>query len=185
MSIINEALKKASKENRSIGIVSMETTAESARRNLELEMARRKTRVNWGPIFVVLVLLLITGPIIAPVFSTPFRRMGVSDQTSLRTPRPAQLASVPVSSPDTRKAQFAIEETPVFAQAGPAAAGLNRTPDLNLTGIMYSPTDSYVLINQRVVKVGDTIQGATLVSVTEREAKLDYQGNQISLVLSD
>ena len=73
MSIINEALKKA---------------GQASKIGLGIEMERKKSRMNWGPIFVLLVLFFITGPIIAPIFSSPFRRSFTASQAAMVQPAP-------------------------------------------------------------------------------------------------
>mgnify|MGYP001558366866 CR=1 FL=1 len=188
MSIINEALKKAVREKTT---VFSPQDKQTMLRNIEVELQTKKNRLNWGPIFILLVLVLITGPIVAPIFSTPFK--DAARPNSLPTHPVAQnVPSQPVSeyaslpsqtSASTRKAQFAIEENPVFGT--PPAALIPKRPELNLSGIVYSPEDSYCILNNKIVKVGDTVQGAKLVAVSRNEAKLDYQGQEMLLSVNN
>ena len=76
MSIINEALKKAVREKEA-GYSSSDK--EAVRRNIELEFQQKKRRFNWGPVFIVLMLVLISGPIVAPIFSTPLKGVNPSE----------------------------------------------------------------------------------------------------------
>ena len=190
MSIINEALKKAIREKEA-GYSSEDK--ETVRRNIELEFQPKKSRLNWGPIFILLVLLLITGPIVAPIFSTPFKSANYLGNTS--NPASATVQNNPSSSTNlanvstldlkvNRKTQFAVEESPIFGGT-PAPTIISRTPDLNLSGIVYSPKESYCIINNKVIKVGDAIQGAKLLSVSQNSVKLDYQGKEIALFISN
>ena len=188
MSIINEALKKAARE-KEVGYSSEDK--EAVRRNIQLEFHQKKTRFNWGPIFILLVLVLISGPIVAPIFSTPIK--GVSARRNTLNPAATQnvptasakLASALVPQLNTnRKAQFAVEESPLFASV-PATTPISRTPDLTLTGIVYSPNGSYCIINNRIIKVGDTVQGARLLTVSQNSVRLDYQGQEMALSLSN
>ena len=171
MSIINDALKKAGKET------SIETASKtsSSKNEFRPEFLNKKNSANWGPLFILLVLLLITGPIIAPAFSTPFKNAGTSPSQGL-APKPAQ-----ASVPQNVKAQFAIEEAPTM---GFVAA---PRPNLSLNGIVFSASDhnnSYCLINGRIIKVGEGIDGAKLTKVTPEEVTLDYRGETIILPVS-
>lgn len=177
MSIINDALKKAQTEAKK-----PEPTPSQAARNLHVEFQKRKPGVNWGPIFVVLVLLLITGPIIAPVFSTPFKpgnphltavnQKASAFQNVAAEPARQQLASLTAQEPAaTRQAQFGIEEAIVPTPY--------TRPNFLVSGIVYSAQDSYCLINEKVVRVGESIQGAKLAKVTPEEVTLDFHGEKI------
>ena len=184
MSIINEALKKAVREKEAGFSVQ---DREVVRRKLEVEFQRKGPVLNWGPIFILLVLVLITGPIVAPLFSTPFKNANYPGNLSSRPASqniPAQpaaeVANLPASTPDaTRKAQFAVEESPVFG--GSPILNVSRMPDLSLSGIVYSPKESYCIINNKIVKVGDTVLGAKLVDVSRTTVKLNYQGQELQL----
>ena len=188
MSIINEALKKAVREK---GASYSSEEKETVRRNIELEFQRKKPRLNWGPIFILLVLVLITGPIVAPIFSTPFKNVKYSGNTSNLTAthnipsRSIDLADA-APAPDlktNRKAQFTVEESPLFGNAPPTI--ISKTPGLSLSGVVYSDKDSYCIINNKVVKVGDTIQGAKLLEILQNSAKVDYQGKEITLTMNN
>ncbi|HTL69825.1 MAG TPA: hypothetical protein VL404_00895 [Candidatus Eisenbacteria bacterium] len=175
MSIINDALRKAQKNDPRQG--------EPLGRNLEVHIDKRRSGMNWGPVFILLVLLLITAPILAPVFSVPFKKGGeqiaprqiaAGPSVALQA-EPVQLASLP--SQDTRQAQFGIEEAPLLVHPG-----LYPRPNLILSGVVFStPKDSYCIINDRVVKVGESVQGARVTGVSPDEVKLDYQGETIVL----
>ena len=189
MSIINEALKKAIHEKEA-GFSPRDN--ELVRRNIEIAFQRKKPQLNWGPIFILLVLVLITGPIVAPIFSTPFKTAAYStgnlSPKSVAQNVPVQpitdLAKAVVSSepPVARKAQFAVEESPLFGNSQSHAPW--QMPSLNLSGIVYSPEESYCIINNKIVKVGDTVQGAKLLSVSHNLVTLDYQGKAVSLEVS-
>ncbi|MBI4432609.1 MAG: general secretion pathway protein GspB [Candidatus Omnitrophica bacterium] len=174
MSIINEALKKASQTQE----VFRPTPAVTGR-------APRSSPINWGPIFVLLVLVLITAPIVAPLFSRPYHVEKVS-QTFSATSAPRQISiqqDIPVNvtaMPSFSKArpQFGIEESPLVAGRSPVQI---QRPYMALTGIMFSPDRSWCIINDKVVTVGDKIQGAKLTRITPEKVTLDYQGEPVIL----
>jgi hypothetical protein len=175
MSIINEALKKAGSEKQKPLV--------NEKINLALEAERKKSGLNWGPIFVVLVILLITTPIVAPLFSTPFRK--ASPFVTSQGRQPMQLPMTPqmpllASANDlsgTRKGQFMVEEYPLKTMVPLSAAA----PNWMLSGLVFAPDGSYAIINDKIARVGDDVQGAKLERIDANEVVLNYQGQQIRL----
>ena len=155
MSIIHDALKKTNQP----------IVTQTKKEPFRPELLKGKSRVNWGPLLVVAILTLITAPILAPVFHD-------------LSPTPAAPASRGNSA--NMKAQFAIEEAPIAPVLRPATAS-GGPAQFALTGLIYSPEGSYCLINGKVVKAGELVSGAKLVSVTANEAILDYRGERIIL----
>lgn len=184
MSIISDAVKKAehSKEFRPL------YAGDRFKQEIEHGIQKKSRQVNWGPVFVLMVLFLITGPLIAPVFSTTFRHANFSNggfpsKAAYQIPADTstQLAALPNAASGTRKAQFGLEEIPLNQAISPKPFLPASMPNLNLTGLVYSKEDSYCIINGKVIKVGDEINGAKLTNVQPSEAKLLYQGKQIVL----
>lgn len=144
-------------------------SAPAGNRPIEVHLERGKHGMNWGPIFVVLVLLLITGPILVPLFATPFKRAAQDTAPQQRlAAKPAAIAEN-----ETRQTQFAIEEMPLpFVQL----------PSLNLSGVVYAPNeDSYAIINDKIVKSGESVGGAKVVRVSADKVTLMYQGQVVDL----
>ena len=152
MSVIHEALKK---------------TGQPVEFRPPLFLKKKKS-INWGPFFVVSVLVLIVSPILAPIFRSPYHN-------EVLPSKPSEITD------SNRKAQFAVEETPIAAVLPPPAAVTSILPNFDLNGLVYSHSDSYCLINGKVVKVGEQVNGATLVKVTPSEAVLNYRGQEIVL----
>lgn len=179
MSIINDALKKAGNPSQP-----EPKRPETGRLNQPILQpvpgARKKSSINWGPVFVLLVLTMITGPLIAPIFSSPYR----STSTALVVPSYRESLNQ-VSG--NRQAQFAIEEAPRLAAAAPAAilksqaAVLPSREGFVMNGIVYGDPASFCIINGKVVKVGEKVGGATLVAVTPEKATLKFEGKTIDL----
>lgn len=173
MSIINDALKKAETEKH---------LREQRAQIGEHFLAGRTRRngLNWGPVFVLLVLVLITGPIVAPVFSRPFRSAPIQPMTvasSVAVPgADVELASVSANSSGTRHAQFQIEESPLLK------AGAFPPPSMQLTGIVYTPHEtSYCIINGQILREGDRLGAVRISKIGTNEVLLDQEGNQIRL----
>jgi thioredoxin-related protein len=57
------------------------------------------------------------------------------------------------------------------------------TPDFTLNGILYDPQEPRALVNNAVVKVGDTVDGAEVTMITQKEVELSYEGRAIVLDL--
>src|SRR6185436_15211036 len=109
--------------------------------------------------------LLITGPIVAPVFSSPFKRGEVNKEMLANIP--AEQPQTSPASPSSSNAQFGIEEAPALNM--PPMPVQPQIPYLKLSGIVYSLKDSYCIINDRITSTGDNIQGATLESISADE----------------
>lgn len=54
-------------------------------------------------------------------------------------------------------------------------------PSLTLNGVFFSEDQGYALINNRIVKEGDLIDGVTVVRITLEEIDLNFQGQDIKL----
>ncbi len=168
MSIINEALKKAGQpivgEKKSYE--EQKNLSHEPKSKFRVELLRKKAPVNWGPVVIMGLLALITAPIIAPLFNSPYK-------SSAQKLPPGGIAAEASFGPVSK--QFAIEESPISTTA---------VPNFSLNGLVYSNTDSYCLINGKVMRVGDQVNGATLSQVTPNQAVLDYRGEKIVLPAS-
>ncbi len=188
MSIINEALKKAGQPI----IHQADEKKSGASLRPQIERQQQRPRSHWGPFFIVGVVALITGPILVPLFHGASQKNRTGD-----TAQSARLASMgeAVSGSfslgqenSSALAQFAIEETPTPPSPPPAWAGFgskkSSASKFDLSGIVYSESDSYCLLNGKVLKVGEKIGGATLVQILPNQVTLDYLGEKIMISAS-
>ena len=60
-----------------------------------------------------------------------------------------------------------------------------QTKPLKLTSILYSPTRKIVIIDDQMLGVGGTINGARVVKIDKRSARLVRKGKVINLRLPD
>ena len=205
MSIINEALKKAQRVHATpASSMSVSVSSVPLKTEFRDSLLGKKAPFNWGPAFVLLVLLLIVGPILAPVFSAPFKMAiasspapaptslaVVGDAAPALTPMPAIAATQselqqPFSQPGAiihspaMHPQFAIEEAPTPPAMLQAFSTANRR-DFSLSGIVFSEKESFCLINGRVLKLGETIDGAAIVKITKDQVTLNSNGEKILL----
>ena len=117
----------------------------------------KRPHAHWGPTLLIAILVFVALPFLSPWF--------VSRKTDvIQTPSP------------NMKNQFAVEEIPMIPPRPDSGI-----PRFVLSGLVYSSGGSYCLINGKVLKVGETVSGATLVSVTPSEAVLDLDGKTIVL----
>jgi type II secretory pathway component PulC len=56
-----------------------------------------------------------------------------------------------------------------------------KIPELHLKGISQSGSRSWAFINDRMLKVGDTINGAEIVDILKDRVKLKYAGVEFTL----
>ena len=54
-------------------------------------------------------------------------------------------------------------------------------PSFTLNGVFFSEDEGYALINNRIVKKGDKIEGATIVQISLDEVDLEFGGSIIKL----
>jgi hypothetical protein len=56
-----------------------------------------------------------------------------------------------------------------------------KIPELHLKGISQGGTRSWAFVNDRMLKIGDTIEGAEVVDILKDRVKLKYAGVEFSL----
>lgn len=96
--------------------------------------------------------------------------------------KPAAMLKVPPSVSRALPASTLPKSTP------PALAPVQTKPVLNegqfvLSGLFCAKEDSYALINNHIVKEGDTIEGAKVIKISEDGVSLDADGSKIFLPL--
>ena len=154
MSIINDALKKADKSI---------FTATATIRN------RPAKKSGVYILISVLVLGIISAAILWNVLSK-----ARSVPVSAAAPLPPQIQPPLLPSP-----------SPVAVQpplSPPVQPEIEQPPSLTLNGIFFSEDKgSWALIDNTIVRVGDTIKGAILENIGETEVVLSYKGKEIKL----
>ncbi len=170
MSVINEALKKSGQPV----VAETQKNTQETKSEFRSQLLKKKTRVPWGAIFVVSLLALLT----TPIWSTLFYG---SNKTSVKTKEISGRSALEVSS-GRMSGQFAVEESAIAPASRPMTAPWGaQIPNFSLNGLVYSKTDSYCLINGKIMRIGDRIGEATLSQVTPNEVILDYRGKKIIL----
>ena len=166
MSIIYDALKKTQ------GDVSPQTIPpapdKTARDNKESAPGASKNKFKLGPFFVlVLIILIIAGF----VWFMPVLKNFAKDKNVIQFKKPLSIVEkiIPASLTNLIKSSSAVAES--------------RFPSLTLQGIFASEGDSWVVINDQVLKKGDKINDAQIMNILPHEVKLSFKGEDFSLIL--
>ena len=183
MSIINDALKKASQpvigtsEKRKPDSKPASSAKEPTPIQTEIKSyARSSSRTSWAPFLVLALLFLVAAPVLAPILYHPEKDASSSPASSLLQGSSAS-------------GQFAIEEAPraeaVVQKAGLfGGSSILKQKPFVLSGVVYSEAGSYCLINGKVLKSGESIGGAVIEKITQTEVILNSNGEKIILQAS-
>lgn len=95
------------------------------------------------------------------------------------------LGSTPNKTPDKLPEALPALALPVssagIVSAQTADARKTDLPRLVLSGIVFSPYNSYALINNKIVKQGDKINGATVERINEDNVELKTENSSFKL----
>lgn len=173
MSIINEALKKVEREQEqsfNIAIPAQADKQEVVRiikqeKENAVNFFARKMIIVWvcgfALLFIIILIVIPTGKKSKVTYSKISNFIG-----EVQSAAPVAPAAQIVSGTD---ALTKIIE-PLTSHAG-----------FKLSGIMLGEGEPTAIINNKIVKQGDDVAGATVVSIDEKQAKLTYQGQELTL----
>lgn len=156
MSIIYDALKKVER----LGNIVSES------QKLDKE-SRPKLQKRKFQVYFLYALVVFSGFFIASVFFNFLK------------PRHLPLAAVAPLPKEESVMLLKIKEIK------PAEPNPLPRPSLVLNGIFYSQEEGYALINNQILKVGDTIKGAVVKRIGEDEVELELSGEVIRLSSKD
>ncbi|MFA5286929.1 MAG: general secretion pathway protein GspB, partial [Candidatus Omnitrophota bacterium] len=91
-------------------------------------------------------------------------------------PSPVSPALTPID-----KTPIPLEEERIVPPAEPVKT---PEPTLALSGIFFQQDKGYALINNQILKVGDTIQGAKVEEINLDKVILEFEGRKITLINS-
>ncbi len=144
-----------------------------------------KTKIDKGfkskpKIYLVFALMVCLGLFVANIFYEwliPKPLLNTTDIVTGGQPPADKKQTVSSSQPSTEPAALqtsASVETKIETQK-------ESPPSFTLNGVFFSGAEGYALINNRIVKKGDKIDGATVVQVLLDEVDLDFGGSIIKL----
>lgn len=154
MSIIYDALKR------------IEQNVTNSHNQKGIPADKKEPRVQKSnPLLVFILIILSAVFIIKTVMHIMKRPKATPPAVSLES---LTTESKPSSIDQTLEEEVAIQE-PV-------------EPVLTLNGIYFQGKEGYALINNRIVKSGDTIQKAIVKEISLERVSLDFEGKVITLV---
>jgi len=118
---------------------------------------KRKPAVRYVAILLAVCVILICGGIAALIF--------------LKNPTPASTAGN----------EKIPQSTPIVAAAKPVQTPAEETPKpepptLRLGGIFKDSSGSEAIINNRIYRVGDTVEGAKLIKISDETVTIELNG---------
>ena len=94
-------------------------------------------------------------------------------------PKAAKITPPP-AAPLLKEKTQAEKKVETIAQV-PVAVKKEPEKSFVLNGIFFSRDEGYALINNQIVKMGDTVDGATVLRIAEEEVELNSSGTSIKL----
>ncbi|MFA5004712.1 MAG: hypothetical protein WC561_01130 [Candidatus Omnitrophota bacterium] len=166
MSIINDALKKTAE--------SIQQNSNS-QENVTLKPAEKKKS------FLIYALIIATG-----IFLGNFALNMLAHKA-----KPAPITPIP----QTIKVAAPQITAQVLAEQQPEAGNTENTlvepakemerSDFLLSGVFFSDSEKYALLNNQIVKEGEMIRGATLKTITNNAVELEKQGQTLIISTND
>jgi hypothetical protein len=105
--------------------------------------------------------------------------------TAKKATQPAAAAPLKISPKIVLEAEAKPQETPPLSSNEnlllPPETQEQTTPLFVVSGVFFSENQGFAIINDRVVKEGDVIEGATVERINADGVKLKYEGVVIEL----
>lgn len=163
MSIIYDALKKLGKNHATPA--SGESVKKPGRPSLK--------------VYLLYVLFVVAGFAIANfIFTILTKSMQGSVEPKVSMPTRAKQKATEAPHSETPAVSIEAEAAPSVTQT----AGPSRDKDkFSLTGVFFSENEGYALINNKVVKVGDMVDGATVKRVDLDGVELECDGETLEI----
>jgi hypothetical protein len=183
MSIIFEALKKVegTKDEQSSPLPHLAFTVDPGESPTITTPARSRRGLLWGLISVALLSSLFA------LYKT--NRPNVTEPARVSPPPQA----APQAPPVVKTLHLAPMEIKPFAATlayiAPPDTGTSQAPpaeditlpDLRLKGLTHTNRRSWAFINDKMIKVGDSIEGAEVVAIQDDRVNLIYKGVEFTL----
>lgn len=159
MSIIYDALKKVEQSNIKV--------------NKPQDAAGKSQTKHKIKTYLLYVLVVCAGLFAVNIFFTFLARPKIISKMDIKPPAAAAVA----------KQENKQEEPSAAVQPAPAASPVMVTSRgmLVLNGIFFSQEEGYALINNHIVKAGDTVDGALVKWIGVDEVELEVDGSSVKL----
>lgn len=166
MSIIYDALKKVENSLMNSGGQKKEAPVPQVK---AVPPKINKTPGFKPKVFLLVILLACLGVFIANMV--------------MKKPASPIVKNEPQSLPPAKEKEALPKEAPVelIKPIEPADKRKQLQSQLVLNGVFFSGDEGYALINNHIMKTGDSIEGATVVKITQEEVELSYEGANFKL----
>ncbi|HTY45602.1 MAG TPA: type II secretion system protein N [Patescibacteria group bacterium] len=125
-------------------------------------------------LYMLFASVALCGFFLAGLIST----LSVKALARLKPPKTAAIAAAAHN-----RAPAAVAAPAAAVVAAPATAPSAARPNLVLNGVFFSDQDGYALINNQIVKEGDTIENAKVTAVVKDGVELEVEGKPLKLTL--
>ena len=173
MSIINDALKKASQEKVAGPEVAEERIVEprkyAGKPAVEPKVAKKGANKR----------LIISSGIIGLVGFGLFLSFLLIREQRLK----AKLEQVIPSRAISEQTAALPRQVTKGVVTRKTIATAQKAPSLHLTGIVRGHGEPYAFINGKIVEEGDTVGGAKVIEIRQKEVRLDFEGEDLLLTL--
>lgn len=123
-------------------------------------------------IYFIYVSVLCIGFLIANILFGIFSSISKSKAKKFPEPQPAAITSL--APPIVTSSQ---SDTGSVTTAQPEQV----LPSFILNGIFFSENEGYALINNKIVKEGDIVDGATVAGISSKMVEIKYQDSVLTL----
>ena len=174
MSTIAEALKKVEKKREPLTApYSSPSQPGAAQPQINITHVTQN-KVSYFFVGALILVVFVAGIIFTRVTSSKAHNQTADDVLLDKPVQVAKVTATPV-----------VNNTPapnVFSQSPlPIIRSLVNESNFRLSGIIFSEDDASAIINNEIVKEGDTIGGATVEFIDRGSVTLSYQGKDLTL----
>lgn len=190
MSIISEALKKAGEKRRQDVAILQEDVPDSSVSDEVREIASRK--INWNILSGLGTFFIVGFAVVAFLYNTTFPPAAYPPKPNLQKAKiDLHQANVSPSPPPQQIVEVAVEKPPpiriidsrFYPTLVPEVKKKPPLPDLELCGIMEGIGEPMAIINNRIMKKGEYVEGAHLIAIGSDRVNLLYDDKEIILRL--
>jgi type II secretory pathway component PulC len=132
------------------------------------EKGSRQDKMQPKPVLIY-ILVILAGLYAANSAFKYFNKPGPKPSTAVLTGITKAIAPTP--EPETPKPEAPSQEGEPKAQ-----------PQLTLNGVYFQQDEGYALVNNRILKAGDTIEGAKVTEISLDKVILEFDGKAFTLV---
>lgn len=171
MSIIYDALKKVGQ-------------ADKLTAGLPAARPSSFTPAHKPKVYLLYILAVTVVVITAVLLFNPFKKaISINPQETPQTP-PVDIApagAMDIEQPSGLNPDAGVPADQAAFSTEPLKEEEPLPPALVLNGVFISDNETYALVNNQIVKIGDTIDGAVVQKIAMNEVELGFAGKTIQL----